>query len=167
MPLSLIVAMDERGVIGRDGALPWRLSSDLRRFKRLTMGHHLLMGRKTWDSIGRPLPGRTSIVLSRGEPDLPAGVLHARELAEALELAGEDDEPFVIGGAQIYRLALPLAARIYLTDVLAKVDGDVRFPMLDAADWDEVSCERLPVSDRDEHPHRFRVLERTRADSTS
>ncbi|MCA9176372.1 MAG: dihydrofolate reductase [Planctomycetales bacterium] len=158
--VSLIVAMAENRVIGRDGDLPWRLSSDLRRFKQLTMGHHLLMGRVTWDSLGRALPGRTSIVISRRPLDLPDGVLQATSLESALELAAGDDEPFVIGGAQIYRLALPVVSRIYLTEVLSSVDGDVLFPELHWSEWRELRSETLPATDRDEFPHRFRVLER-------
>ena len=158
--LSLIVAMDPRRVIGDAGGLPWRLSSDLRRFKRLTMGHHLLMGRKTWDSIGRPLPGRTSIVITRGDLSLPEGVLQAGSLEAAIELAGDDPEPFVIGGAQIYRLALPRASRLCLTEVLSEVPGDTYFPEIDWSQWEEQSREQHPASERDEYAHLFRVLRR-------
>lgn len=132
MPLSLIVAYagPER-VIGNQGEIPWKLSSDLKRFKRLTMGHHILMGRKTFESLGRPLPGRTSIVLSRQENlQLPPAVLLARTMEEALALAGDDPEPFVIGGAEIYRLALPFVTKCYETIVqpVAPITGDAFYP---------------------------------------
>lgn len=153
--------MAEDRVIGRDGALPWHLSSDLRRFKQLTMGHHLLMGRRTFESIGRPLPGRTSVVITRQAGyQAPESVVVAPNFEAALAAAPGDDEPFVIGGAQIYQLALPRASRIYLTEVHAAVPGDVRFPPLDSAQWRELSRERFEASPRDEHPHTFRVLQR-------
>ena len=157
MSVAMIVAMDRNGVIGRDGDLPWRLSSDLRRFKQLTMGHHLLMGRVTWDSLGRPLPGRTSIVVSRQSPDLPEGVLLAHSLEEAIELSSGDELPFVIGGAQIYALALPLASRIYVTRVMAEVQGDTYFPEWDRTQWRLVEEEDCPATDRDDHEHRFEL----------
>ncbi|MFM7738727.1 MAG: dihydrofolate reductase, partial [Planctomycetota bacterium] len=116
-PLSLIVAASDNDVIGREGQLPWRLSADLRRFKRLTMGHHLIMGRKTFESIGRPLPGRTTIVLSRQRDYAPAGVVVAHSPEEVLKLVAADSEPFVVGGAEIYRLLLPWVGKIYLTRV--------------------------------------------------
>jgi len=144
MRLSLIVAMARNRVIGLDGGLPWRLSADLRRFKSLTMGHHLIMGRKTYDSLGRPLPGRTSIVLTRQANFVAAdGVLLARDLDQAIALAsaGGDDEAFVIGGAEIYRLALPRCDRLHVTRVAADVAGDTWF-----ADWDE-SQWRLEASE--------------------
>src|SRR5678816_4428678 len=136
MHLSLIVALDRNRVIGRDGTLPWRLSADLKRFKALTMGHHLIMGRKTFDSLPRLLPGRTSVVVSRSQESLArrasegnaggdAEKLHfAPSLAAAISLAAADSEVFVIGGAQIYELALPRADRLYVTHVEAEVDGD-------------------------------------------
>jgi dihydrofolate reductase len=121
MKISLIVAMSENGVIGRAGQLPWRLSSDLRRFKRLTMGHTLIMGRKTFASIGRPLPGRRSIVVSRRAEFSPGGAERAANLEQALEMAGGDSEVFFIGGAEIYRHALPRAERLY--EQIARAPG--------------------------------------------
>lgn len=161
MSLSLIVAVAQNRTIGHAGDLPWRLSSDLRRFKKLTMGHCLIMGRVTWDSIGRPLPGRRSIVVSRQELTLPEGVHLAPTFNAALGIASDDDEPFVIGGAQIYALAWPHVTRIYLTEVLADIDGDAVLPGWDLAAWHEVSREEHAMTERDEHPHRFRVLQRT------
>jgi dihydrofolate reductase len=139
MTLSLIVAMSEGGVIGRHGALPWRLPADLRRFRELTTGRAIIMGRRTWESIGRPLPRRTSIVLSRRGDVRPAGALVARDLDEAVELArrhaAQSDEAFVIGGSDVYRQALPVVQRMYVTLVHADVPGDARFPPLDWGQW--------------------------------
>ncbi len=161
MRVSIIVAVSRNNVIGRDRGLPWRLSADLRRFKRLTMGHHIIMGRRTFDSIGRPLPGRRSIVLSRHPaPSLPDGVLSAANLDEALALAKDDDEVFIIGGGQIYELALPIADRIYFTRVLADVEGDVCFPHWDSSKWRVISEERFAADERNDHAHLFQVVQR-------
>lgn len=160
MPLSLIVAVAENQVIGREGQLPWRLSADLRRFKRLTMGHRIVMGRKTYESIGRALPGRTSIVLTR-QADFQAaeGVLVADSLEAALREAG-DDEVFVIGGAGVYRESLPRATRVYLTRVHADVEGDTFFPRLDPQTWRLVEQHPHPADEKNDFAHTFQVYER-------
>jgi dihydrofolate reductase len=146
-------------VIGADGALPWHLPADLRRFKAVTMGHHLVMGRNTYESIGRPLPGRTSIVLTRDRSATLPGVLVAHSLDEAIERAAGDPELYVIGGEQVFRAALPIADRIVLTEIHQEVAGDTVFPELDRADWAVVSSEPLP----DPVLHAtFSVLERRR-----
>ncbi len=148
--LCLIAAVARNGVIGRGGKLPWHLRADLRRFKQLTTGHPLIMGRRTFESIGRPLPGRRSIVLSRGAAtaqDLPPGVLVAADLAEALALARDASRDFVAGGASVFAAALPRADVLYLTRVEADVLGDVVFLPLD---WDRVVRERF-VLEREEH----------------
>ncbi|MGD8328030.1 MAG: dihydrofolate reductase [Acidobacteriota bacterium] len=162
MEISIIVAVADNGVIGRDNDLPWRLSADLRRFKALTMGHHLLLGRKTFDSIGRPLPGREMIVVSRSHPELPEGVHLSASIEAAIERARayDEDELFVAGGASIYAAVLPRCDRIYLTRVHAEVDGDVRLPDLDLSQWDEVRREELPADEDNEHATTFSVLER-------
>ncbi len=161
MRVSIIVAVADNGVIGRDGGLPWRLSSDLKRFKSLTMGHHLVMGRRTWESIGRALPGRTSIVLSgHSSLELPEGVLRAGSMEAALALAAGDEEVFVIGGAAVYRAALPSADRLYLTRVHATVAGDTTLE-LDLAGWRRIAHEEHPGGGRDEHPTTFEVWERS------
>ena len=137
MRVSLIAAVADNGVIGRGGDLPWRLPADLKQFRRLTMGHHLIVGRRTWESIGKPLKGRRILVLTRSETVDPPGAEPCASLDEALaraEAAG-DDEAFVAGGAEIYRLALPRADRLYLTRVHAQPEGDVRFPALDLGPW--------------------------------
>jgi dihydrofolate reductase len=139
--ISIIAAIATNGVIGRNGRLPWRLATDLQRFKRLTMGHTIIMGRKTWESIGRPLPGRTTVVVTR-QSDYRAsheGVRIAASLDDALRIAeaAGDDETFIVGGAEIYRAALPRADRLYFTEVAADVDGDAYFPLnFDTFDWD-------------------------------
>jgi dihydrofolate reductase len=164
MIVSLIVAASEDGVIGRDGGIPWRLSSDLRRFKQLTMGHHLVMGRKTFESLGRVLPGRTSIVLSR-QPDFspPPGVLVARDIAQARQWAAEDEELFVIGGAEIYQLFLPQVDRIYLTRVQGRVAGDTYIDLArltDGASWRMMSRDVHASDEKNEFPHVFEIWER-------
>ncbi|MEM6794261.1 MAG: dihydrofolate reductase [Acidobacteriota bacterium] len=150
--LSLVVAVAENGVIGRDGGLPWRLSGDLRFFKKLTVGHTILMGRKTFESIGRPLPKRRSIVLTRraAARDLPPGVEIARSLEEALERAA-GERTFVIGGAGVYRAALPAARTLHWTRVHAEVPGDTYFPPVDWSAWRLESEERHPRDAKNEY----------------
>ena len=133
--LVLIAAVARNGMIGKDGGMPWHLPADLQHFKRLTLGHPILMGRRTWDSLGRPLPGRRSIVISRQPGWQAAGAEHAESLAAALQRVSDDVSndalAFVIGGAQLYAQALPLADRLELTEIDHDFDGDTRFP-----DWD-------------------------------
>jgi dihydrofolate reductase len=162
MRVSLIAAVASNGVIGRAGGMPWHLPADLARFKALTMGHHLIVGRRTWESIGRSLPGRRMVVVSRVARELPAGVALAGSLEEALakaEKAGEG-EVFVGGGAQLYREALPRADRLHLTRVLAEVPGDVTFPPFDEAAWRVVDREEHPADERHAYPFVFVTLER-------
>ena len=162
MKISIIVAIADTGVIGRDNKLPWRLSSDLQRFKKLTMGHHLLLGRKTFESIGRPLPGRKMIVVSRGTPNLPDGVHLSPSVVSGIEraqLEGEE-ELFVAGGASIYEATLTSCHRIYLTQVHTDIRGDVMFPKNDWSVWTEVSREEIVADDRNEHPSTFIVYDR-------
>ena len=161
--VSLIVAMTPLGVIGRDNDLPWRLPDDLKRFKALTMGKPVIMGRRTWDSIGRPLPGRTSIVLSRSARFMPQGAIVVPDLERALDAAGAVDEAFVIGGAQVYALALPFAQRLYLTLVHGDVPGDARFPTVDPQQWREIERSERPADERHAFAMTFSVLERTGA----
>lgn len=150
--LVLVVARARNGVIGRDGALPWHLPADLRRFKRITVGKPVIMGRKTFESIGRPLPGRHNIVLTRDAGWDAAGVTVAANLAEAIAAAGLDpraraDEIMVIGGAQIYAEALPSATRIEVTEVDADPAGDTMLPAFDPARWREEAREAHPALD--------------------
>ncbi len=142
--LSIVVAMAHNGVIGLDGTIPWRLPGDQKRVKATTMGHVLVMGRRTFESIGRPLPGRTTVVVT-SQPDWqPAEVIVARGLPEALARAREvDPEVFVFGGAGVYAEALPLADRLLVTWVDGAPAGDTFFPAVDWAGWDEVDSERF------------------------
>ena len=166
MRITLVVAVSKNGIIGRAGGLPWRLSSDLKLFRRLTMGKPVIMGRKTWDSIGRPLDGRLNIVVTRGAAIAQDGVVTARSLEEALKVArtrAENDgadEIAVIGGGEIYRQALPLADRIYLTEVDLEADGDTTFPPLDPAVWQETSREDHAQGAKDSAAFVLRILDR-------
>jgi dihydrofolate reductase len=141
--LNLIVARARNGVIGRGGTLPWHLSEDLRHFKRTTLGHPIVMGRRTWESIGRPLPGRRSIVLTRNPRWSAPGCEKAESLAQALAMCEGAAEVFVIGGAALFAEALPLAQRVFLTEIDADFEGDTFFPAFDRAAWREASREHL------------------------
>ena len=158
--ISLIVAMAQNGVIGRDNALPWRLPEDLKRFKEFTLGKPILMGRRTFEAIGRPLPGRANLVLTRDRDWRAPGVIPVHSVEEALLQTRTCDELVVIGGAEIYRLLLPLARRIYLTHVHADVPGDTYFPAFDPAQWDDVELHTQPADQRHAHPITFVTLER-------
>jgi dihydrofolate reductase len=164
--ISLVVAVGENGVIGRDGALPWRLSSDLKTFRRLTMGKPIVMGRKTFESIGKALDGRDNIVVS-GDPYFEAkgvsvvdSVLDALTLARILAATRGAGELMVIGGAGIFDAVLDVADRIYWTEVHAKPEGDVVFPAYEPSAWKEVSREELPQGPKDEFAATLKVLER-------
>nr|WP_314355557.1 dihydrofolate reductase [uncultured Achromobacter sp.] len=143
--LTLIVAYSTNRVIGRDNTLPWKLPGDLAHFKRSTLGHPIIMGRKTWDSLGRPLPGRSNIVISRNPDFAATGATVVPSLQAAIDACGEVDEAFVIGGAQIYAQALPLAQRVLATEVHADVDGDAFFPLLPSFQWKETAREPQPA----------------------
>lgn len=164
--IALIVARAANGVIGRDNGLPWRLAGDLRRFKALTMGKPLIMGRRTFDSIGRPLPGRVTVVVTHSPHWSAEGVLVAHDVDEAVVMATRAaaelnvDEIMVAGGAQIYEALLPLAGRIYLTEVDADIAGDTWFPALDPAEWREIAVEEVEPGPGDSCGYRFRLLER-------
>ena len=164
MRISIIVAVAENGVIGRGGQLPWHLSADLQRFKRLTMGHTIIMGRRTWESIGRALPGRRTVVVTR-QPNYridDAGVAVAAKLDEALQIAeaAGDSEAFIVGGAALYLEALPRADRLYLTRVHAQVEGDTYFPKFDHAEWRQVSSEHRADDTKNEYPFNFELYQR-------
>jgi dihydrofolate reductase len=161
--LSLLVAVSDTGVIGRDNALPWRLSADLRRFRRLTTGHAIVMGRKTYESLGRPLPERTNIVVTRQADFAPPGVLVVHSIDAAIEQArkvhGDDSEIFIIGGAEIYRQTLDRADRLYLTRVHTDVEGDTHL-QLDLDEWRLVEESQHPADEKNEFPHTYAVYER-------
>lgn len=162
--VSLIVAMAQNGVIGRANALPWqRLPEDLKRFRAFTLGKAVLMGRKTFESIGRPLPGRANLVLTRDRAWSAPGVVVVHSVEEALSRAAGSSELVVIGGAEIYRLVLPFARRMYLTHVHADVPGDTFFPDFDATQWDDVECRMHPADGEHAYPVTFVTLERRNA----
>lgn len=157
--LAMIVAMGRNRVIGRDGALPWHLPDDLKWFKEKTTGHAVIMGRRTWDSVGKPLPGRRSIILSRSLDHAPKGVELVRTLDQALDLCRDDLEPFVVGGGEIYRLALPFARRIYLTLVDLEPEGDATFPLL-GPEWVVTWSQPHAANERHQAAFEFQLLER-------
>ena len=164
MIVSIIAAVARGGVIGRGGQLPWHLPADLRRFRKLTTGHHILMGRKTYESLGRPLPDRTNVVITR-QANFQAPVISvARSLDEALELARQagETEAFVIGGAEIFRLALPFADRLYLTQIDAEVTGDTCFPDYDRSHWRLVERIDYPPDEKNPTPMCFLRYDSTR-----
>jgi dihydrofolate reductase len=166
MRLSLIVAMAENRVIGKDNALPWRLPADLRRFRRLTTGYPVIMGRRSYESIGRPLPERTNIIVTRRPGYRVDGCLIAHTLEDALTLAQGAQETFVIGGADIYGQTLERAQRIYLTLVHAEVPGDTFFPKLDMSTWHETGREAHAADDKHSYRYSFVTLERTASEAT-
>ncbi|UTA48117.1 type 3 dihydrofolate reductase [Simiduia sp. 21SJ11W-1] len=165
--IALIVAMAENRTIGRDNQLPWHLPDDLAYFKRVTLGKPIIMGRKTYESIGRPLPGRANLVVTRQPGWAADGVTVCNSLeaaiaqARAQALAAGVDEVMVIGGSEIYAQALPEASRLYLTQVHAQIDGDAHFPPLDAGQWQQVSEDRRASSGSNPHDYSFIVLRRT------
>lgn len=160
MLISLIVAMDRQTVIGRDSSLPWHLPADLRHFKSVTMGKPIIMGRKTYETIGRPLPGRQSIVMTRAHNYEAPGCTVVHSVQEALSAAGEAPEAMVIGGSAIYRQFLPLADRIYLTLIEDEFPGTVTFPPISCDDWEIVWEERHTMDEGHPHPFCFLTLAR-------
>ena len=164
---TIVVAVSDNGIIGRDGDMPWRLSTDLKRFKALTLGKPVIMGRKTYQSIGKPLPGRANIVISRqaGAIDQP-DVHMAGSLAEAVSLAEEiarqkgEGEICIIGGGQIYAQAVDLADRLYVTHVETSVDGDTLFPVIDPSLWRATETIDVPAGDKDSYPTKFVIYDR-------
>ncbi len=160
MLLSLIVAIDQKGVIGMDDAIPWRISSDMKHFKLITMGKPIVMGRKTHESIGRALPGRENIVITRDENYSTEGCTVLHSLNEALDHCSPAAEVIIIGGRNIYRQTLDKADRIYLTQVHADVMGDVFFPVFDMTEWTEVEREDFQPDSKNGHPFSFLKLER-------
>ena len=143
--LSIIVAVADNNVIGIDNTLPWHLPEDLKRFRALTTGHHIIMGRKTYESLGRLLPGRTTVIVTRNKDYKIEGALIAHSLAEAITLCKDDNEPFLIGGAELYKHGMALANKLYLTKVNINVEGDAFFSDIDPKDW-QLSEKKYHVS---------------------
>jgi len=152
--------MAKNRVIGADGKIPWHLPAELAMFKRITMGHHIIMGRNTWESIGRLLPGRTAVIVTRQRDYNVAGALIAESLEAALSMCRGDDEIFAIGGGQLYVGALPVSNRIYLTEVDAEVRGDTFMPEFSLSDWRAVSVESHPADDENQYNYKLTVYDR-------
>lgn len=154
--LAMIVAVSDNNVIGVDGDLPWRLSADLKQFKRLTMGHSMIMGRKTFDSIGRLLPGRTTVIVTRNRDFVCEGALVAHSISEAIAICSKDETPFLVGGAEIYRQGLPFVRELFLTRVHAKIEGDTFLPDIDWDRWELLENERFEADAKNEVAFSFR-----------
>jgi dihydrofolate reductase len=161
--ISLIVAVAKNGVIGAGNAIPWHLPAELRIFKSATMGHHIVMGRRTWESIGKLLPGRTTVIVTRQQGYEVPGAIVAHSLEAALAACRGDDEVFVIGGAQLFRETLPIADRLHYTVVDTEPAGDVRMPAVDWSAWHEVSAVESPPDERNAYAFRYAIYERRRA----
>ena len=160
MRLSIVVAMDSNRLIGKDNGLPWHLPADLAFFKKLTTGNTILMGRKTFDSIGRPLPNRRNIVITRNADIEITDCEVVNSIEKALSLVQSETEVMVIGGAKLYQQILPIADRLYITQVEGEFDGDTYFPHYDENDWLEVSCESHQPDEKNKHAYHFIILKR-------
>ena len=160
MSLSIVVAMDENRLIGKDNKLPWHLPADLAYFKKITTGKSIVMGRKTYDSIGRPLPNRRNIVISRNSKTLITGCEVLTSIDEVLSTTKDEDEVMIIGGASLCEQLLPQVSRLYITKIEGEFDGDVYFPEYDESDWHQVSCESHLPDDSNQYAYHFLVLER-------
>ena len=157
--VSMIVAAAENGVIGKDGDMPWRLSADLKNFKQITMGSTIIMGRKTWDSIQRLLPGRTTVIITRKADFKVEGAIVVGSLEAALA-ATDDESPFVVGGAEIYQLALPHVSRIYLTRVHAEIEGDTVMPEIEFGTWNRLESVSHRADVKNSHDYSFEIYEK-------
>ena len=163
MNISIVVALAANRVIGNQNRLPWHLPADLQHFKKITMGKPILMGRKTWESIGRPLPGRTNIVITRDKNYVAEGCVVVHSMEAALQAAGDSAEVMVIGGAEFYRQALPYARTLYLTCVEGEFEGDTFFPELDDQDWREAERTDFEPDEKNPHAYSFVRMERVRS----
>jgi dihydrofolate reductase len=161
MTLSIIAILSDNNVIGRNNSLPFRQSTDLKRFKSLTMGHNLLMGRKTYESLEAPLPGRTIIVITHDRDFRPDGILTAPSIERAIDLASLDDEPFIAGGGKIFEQSIHRADRMYLTRVHAEIEGDAFFPEFDdVTEWTLVDVEHHEADEKNQYPYSFLTYDR-------
>lgn len=160
MNLTIIAAISENRVIGRNNDLAWHLPDDLKRFKELTKGHHVIMGRKTFESVGCPLPGRTNIVVTTQKDYKAPGCIIVHTLKEAIQKAENDPQPYVIGGGKIYEQALPISDTLELTQIHAEVEGDTYFPEVDTGKWQIVAKESHPADDQHEYAFDFLTYQR-------
>ncbi len=163
MNITLIVAMARNRVIGKDNQLIWHFPDDLKRFKKLTSGHHVIMGRKTYESMNRPLPNRINIVITRQEGYTAKGCLIANSIESALDMVKDDDQPFIIGGAEIYKLGLDLAKTLELTLIDAEYEGDTQFPEFDTNHWKLARGEQKEADDNHAHPYEFLTYKNIKA----
>lgn len=160
MQVSIIVAMDRNRVIGKNDTLPWHIASDLQNFKKITMGKPIVMGRKTHESIGRPLPGRENIILTRDQNYHAEGCTVLQSMDEIFEYCKDVDEIMITGGSEIYQHTLDQASRLYLTEVHTEIDGDTFFPEFDRTEWKEISREDFKADEENDYDYSFVVLER-------
>lgn len=162
MIISAIVATAKNNIIGKDNGIPWYLPADLKYFKKTTLHHHIIMGRNSFESIGRPLPKRTNIIVTRNQFYIASNCIIVHSIQEGLEVAQQngETEAFIIGGAQIYKQSLDLIDRLYLTEVDLDVEGDTAFPEIDESEWIEISREAHKADEKNEHDYVFRILER-------
>ena len=158
--LSIIVAVSENNVVGKENKRPWKLSADLKHLKSLTMGHHIIMGRKTWESLGKALPGRINVVITTDKNFKAEGGVVVHSLKEAFTVSSSDDEIFIFGGGKIFKEAMPLVKKIYITKVHSIIDGDTFFPVLDMKDWKETSREDFKADEKNQYDYSFVTLER-------
>ena len=157
---SFVVAVSNNNVIGKDNKLPWHLPEDLKFFKRLTTGHHIIMGRKTFESFGKPLPDRTSVVITRQKKYHPEGCVVVHSLEEALKIASDEKEAFIIGGAEIFKQAMPIADRIYLTRIKENFEGDTFFPELNKEEWLLKEKQDFEPDEKNKYAYSFHIYER-------
>ncbi len=160
MKIVILVAFDQNRLIGRNNELPWHLPADLKYFKSVTMGHHIIMGRKTYDSIGKPLPGRISVVITKQQNWIAEGCVVAHSLEDAFLQCGDEKEVFIIGGAQIFEQSISVATDLYITKILNEFEGDTYFPVIDDNDWETVSKIDCLPDEKNKWPYSFIRLRR-------
>ncbi|MFI4922473.1 MAG: dihydrofolate reductase [Burkholderiales bacterium] len=158
--ISIIAAMARNRVIGKGNRIPWRLPSEQQIFKKVTMGHHMVMGRRTYESLNRLLPGRTMVIVTRNPNYKVAGAIVVNSLQEAISACGSDDEVFIIGGAHLFKLALPLADRIYLTTIQAEIEGDTTMPDFDLTGWKRISTQVFKADGKNPYDYHFSIYQR-------
>ncbi|HMK13509.1 MAG TPA: dihydrofolate reductase [Burkholderiales bacterium] len=159
--ISIIAAMARNRVIGKGNRIPWRLPGEQQIFKKVTMGHHMVMGRKTYESLNRLLPGRTTVIVTRNPNYKVAGAIVVNTLQQAISACGSDEEVFIIGGAHLFELALPLADRIYLTTVQAEIAGDTIMPDFDLTGWKEISRQEFKADGKNPYDYHFSIYQRS------
>ena len=155
MLLSIIVAFDKNQLIGSNNNLPWHLPADLKHFKSITMGHHMIMGRKTFESIGKPLPGRVSVVVTRNKDYVMEGCHVVYSIEDAIKFCENEEEVFIIGGAEIFEYTMPLAAKLYVTQIHHEFEGDTWFPEIWGNEWELISKQLHPADDKNEYAYSF------------